>query len=56
MTRDAKYYRELLDKAWYEKNGQASAAEPKSPKHKPKEHDEKSPIDCTLLLAKRRTS
>ena len=32
VTRDAKYYRELLDKAWYEKNGQAPAAEPQ---HRP---------------------
>jgi hypothetical protein len=56
VTRDARYYRELLDREWYEKNGQAPAAEPKSPKRTPKEQEEKSPIDCTMLLAKKGAS
>jgi len=60
LTRDARYYRELLDREWYEKNGQAPAAEPKSPKRTQKEQEEKSPIDCTVfngsLLAKTKTS
>lgn len=53
VTRDARYYRELLDREWYEKNGQAPAAEPKSPKRMPKEQGEKSPIDCIVLPTKR---
>ena len=56
VTRDARYYRELLDREWYEKNGQAPGSEPRSPKRTQQDQEEKSPIDCTSLLGKRRTS